>query len=77
MRLGKWIAEHGVGSRRKDYTAERALLLRSPPKVPASLRMDGASTSEKTSELGKRLALAIEGTVLAVQGPPGTGKSRL
>jgi predicted RecB family nuclease len=77
MRLGRWIAEHGLGSLRKDYSVERALLLRAPPKVPAGIRMEGASTSEKTSELGKRLALAIDCTVLPVQGPPGTGKTHL
>ena len=77
MRLGQWIAAHGLGSKSKDYVAERALLLRAAPNVPAGVRMGSASTSEKTTNLGKRLALAIDGTVLAVQGPPGTGKTHL
>jgi len=77
MQLGRWIAEHGIGSGRKEYRAERALLRRTPPNVPVGVHMGGASTSEKTSELGKRLALAIDGTVLAVQGPPGAGKTYL
>ena len=77
MRLGRWTAEHGIGVASKDYGVERALLLRALPKVPAGVRMGSASTSEMTNEHGKRLALAIDGTVLAVQGPPGTGKTHL
>src|SRR6185295_18160187 len=47
------------------------------PNVPAGVRMGGASTSEQTNELGRQLALAIDGTVLSVQGPPGAGKTYL
>ena len=54
----------------EPYRAAVNLLLRQPPSVGA-LRHDG----EDTLEAASRIALALDGDVLAIQGPPGTGKT--
>lgn len=73
MRFGEAVLDHGfeTGS---PYRAGIELLLRRPPPVSggdvALQRPD-----ETTVEAACRIALALDGNVLAIQGPPGTGKT--
>jgi uncharacterized protein len=71
MRLGTWVAQHGMDSNLPAYRTERALLRRTPPRFP------GGALPEDAVERGLALASAIDGSVLAVQGPPGAGKTHL
>lgn len=77
MSIGKWVAEHGIDSKIPEFVTERALLKREPPRFPVGLELVVPSTGEQTTELGIKLALAIDGSVLPVQGPPGAGKTFL
>jgi len=77
MRLGQWVAKNGMNSQDSNHRTERALLMRTPPVVPPGARIQDAKTAEEMVEIGKRLALAIDNSVLPVQGPPGAGKTHL
>ncbi|MDE0692447.1 MAG: TM0106 family RecB-like putative nuclease [Gammaproteobacteria bacterium] len=67
--LGKAVLEGGF-ERREPYHAAFDLLLRRAP-AGGTRPIDGESTVQAAS----RIALALDGEVLAVQGPPGTGKT--
>ncbi len=76
LRIGRWVAGEGVASAADAYRSGRALLLRRPPQnareAPgSSLR----SAGERFLDAAVRLALALDGSTLAIQGPPGTGKT--
>ncbi|MDX2055227.1 MAG: TM0106 family RecB-like putative nuclease [Polyangiaceae bacterium] len=77
MRLGGWVAKNGMNSRPGDFRTERAFLMREPPVIPSGVRIEDARTAEEMVEIGKQLALAVDGSVLPVQGPPGAGKTHL
>lgn len=63
LRIGEWVAKHGIDSPQRENRAARSLLLRQAP-----LSLAG----------GPRMAvLSIDGSVLPVQGPPGAGKTHL
>lgn len=74
MRLGEWVASHGMDAP-GHYRAARDLLLRRPPRI----RGHAEGALERPEEGGvaaaRRLALALDETVLAIQGPPGSGKT--
>ncbi|HYO43661.1 MAG TPA: TM0106 family RecB-like putative nuclease [Candidatus Limnocylindrales bacterium] len=74
-RTGTWVADHGVDASGPRLAAARSLLLRRPPATGggpgANLRRDG----EATLDAAVRLALGLDGDVLAIQGPPGSGKT--
>ncbi|MFC5757953.1 TM0106 family RecB-like putative nuclease [Rhizobium sp. GCM10022189] len=70
LRLGEYIADHGIeGS--GPHQAARDLLLRHPPRVASTLHMDG----EDALNSAVRIAPQLQAGVLPIQGPPGTGKS--
>ena len=80
LRIGRWVAEEGIsaGAPAADdlHRAGRELLLRRPPRIPggapgSSLRAVG----ESSLDAAVRIALALDGSTLAIQGPPGTGKT--
>src|SRR6187402_2852405 len=56
-------------------TSSRFLLPGRAPRVagPADARLRGADESEL--QAARRLAVALDGTTLAIQGPPGSGKT--
>jgi uncharacterized protein len=83
LRIGRWVAEEGItGAGEADHAADdryragRELLLRRPPRVAGGapgtpLR----AAAESSLEAAVRIALALDGSTLAIQGPPGTGKT--
>ena len=73
MRFAKTVLANGFDLD-TPYRAGIELLLRSPPPVAGP---NGAlkQTGEETVEAACRIALALDGNVLAIQGPPGTGKT--
>jgi predicted RecB family nuclease len=74
MRLGAWVAEHGVDAE-GPYRAARDLLLGLGPRLD---RHDGGPL-QRPGESGvvaaRRLALRLDHGALAIQGPPGSGKT--
>lgn len=72
LRLGEFVREHGTDAR-GPHRAERDLLLRRNPRT-----VEGAPSrlpNETAGAAARRLALALDGGVLAIQGPPGSGKT--
>jgi predicted RecB family nuclease len=74
LRLGSWVAEHGITSE-GSFQAARDLLLRRPPNLRGETIESVLSKSESLTDAGKRLALLLENSVLPIQGPPGSGKT--
>ena len=74
MRLGAWVAEHGVDAP-GSYRAARDLLLGHRPRLSGhegdALERDG----EGGVPAARRLGLQLDHGTLAVQGPPGSGKT--
>ncbi len=67
--LGNTVLESGFAPR-EPYRAAFDLLLRRAPAI-GTLPLQG----EDTVQTASRIALALDGDVLAIQGPPGTGKT--
>jgi len=74
LRIGEWVADHGIEGA-GEFAAARELLMRRPPGIGDGepLRRPG----ETALEAAKRLAPRMDGGCLAVQGPPGSGKTYL
>ena len=73
FRLGLWVSSNGIDAP-GPHRAARDLLLRRSPRLiegSAGLVMPG----ESTTDAAKRIAPALDDTVLAIQGPPGAGKT--
>jgi uncharacterized protein len=71
LRLGTYVADHGV-SGSGEYQAARDLLLRLPPRLGNEpLQLNG----ESASEAAVRVATKLSSGVLPIQGPPGAGKT--
>ena len=71
LRIGEYVAEHGL---RGDgpYQAARDLLLRESPRVGGQpLHRE----EETTVEAAARLCAQLAGGILPIQGPPGAGKT--
>ena len=74
LRIGEWVAEHGIEGP-GDYRAARALLLRHAPGAPG--REPLCRPEEEPLDAALRIAPVLDGGCLAVQGPPGSGKTYL
>jgi len=74
LELGKYIAERGLDAG-SSFAAARALLLRKPPRLGRAPKEALLTPDEDTVSGIQRLALELDGSVLAVQGPPGSGKT--
>ncbi len=74
LRLGAWIADHGVDSP-GSYRAARDLLLRRPPRLKGSVEGLLQESGEGGVRVARRQALALDHGTLAIQGPPGSGKT--
>jgi predicted RecB family nuclease len=71
VRIGNYVADHGVRGI-GPYQAARDLLLREPPRVhDEPLQRAGETTVEAAVRLCEHLA----GGILPIQGPPGAGKT--
>ena len=74
MRLGTWVAEHGVDAA-GPWRAARDLLLRRPPRIAGHAGGRLEHDGEPGEKAARRLARTLDDTTLAVQGPPGSGKT--
>ncbi len=74
VRLGAWVADHGITGE-GPYRAARDLLLAEPPR--AGQPHGGAVRDEATDAVDAAVtaALALDESHLAIQGPPGSGKT--
>lgn len=71
VRIGEYVAEHGLASEGR-YKAARDLLLREGPRLGgAPIRQEG----ETTLDAAVRLCAHLQQGVLPIQGPPGAGKT--
>jgi len=71
--LGEAVAADGITAPGSQLRAARELLLRRPPRLRAGEPM--VLPGEPAADAVRRLAVALDGGVLAVQGPPGAGKT--
>jgi predicted RecB family nuclease len=70
VRIGEWVASHGI-SGRGEFEAARHLLLRVPPYLGNNpMRRADQSVLEAAVRIAPKL-----GGVLPIQGPPGAGKT--
>jgi Superfamily I DNA and RNA helicases and helicase subunits len=72
--IGTWVAENGVDGA-GPYRAARDLLLGRAPRVGQARGSALTREAETDLDAARRLALALDGTTLAIQGPPGSGKT--
>lgn len=74
MRLGAWVADHGLGSP-GPFRASRDLLLRLPPRLAGHVTGNLARQDESGGDAACRLLPTLDHSVLGIQGPPGSGKT--
>jgi uncharacterized protein len=74
LRLGEWVAEHGIDVP-GPWRAARDLLLRTPPRAGQAPGDALARADEAELAAARRVGLALDETTLAIQGPPGSGKT--
>lgn len=74
LRLGEWVAAHGIDAP-GEYRAARDLLLRRRPRLRAGTTGALRGPDEGGVLAARRLALLLDQGALAVQGPPGSGKT--
>ncbi len=74
LRVGEWVAENGIDGP-GPYRAARDLLLQLPPRAGQGDAEHLVRPDESQLDAAKRLALALDSTVLPIQGPPGSGKT--
>jgi predicted RecB family nuclease len=70
--LGEAVARAPAGD---DFGAARELLRRAPPRSGQVMGQPLLGPAETVEAGLSRLALALDGSVMAVQGPPGSGKT--
>ena len=71
VRLGEYVADHGIEGK-GPYLAARDLLLRHPPRIGEQhIQKDG----EEVLDAARRLVAQVEGGFFPIQGPPGSGKT--
>jgi uncharacterized protein len=74
LRLGGWVADHGVEAD-GPHRAALDLLLRLPPRVAPEHGLPLRAVDEGGLEAARRLAAVLDRSTLAIQGPPGSGKT--
>jgi predicted RecB family nuclease len=74
LRLGSWVAEHGLEAV-GPWRAARDLLLRLPPRCGQDEREALHRADESELEAARRLVSCLDRGLLAIQGPPGAGKT--
>lgn len=73
LRIGEWVAEHGIESN-GPYRGARDLMLRRAPRAGQAEGGD-LTQGQPVGIAAQRLVLALDESCLAVQGPPGSGKT--
>jgi predicted RecB family nuclease len=74
VELAEWVLEHDIDAP-GPYRAVRDLLLGRAPNVGTAPGEDLCREGETDLAAARRLALALDRTVLPIQGPPGSGKT--
>jgi predicted RecB family nuclease len=72
LAIGEAIARAPEG---REFSAARELLRKAPPRVGQAPGEPLVRVGESIEAALSRLALALDGSVMAVQGPPGSGKT--
>jgi uncharacterized protein len=74
MRLGGWVADHGIDAP-GAHRAARDLLIGLPPRLASGEGETVAAAGGNGVAAARRLALTLDHGTLAIQGPPGSGKT--
>jgi len=76
LRLGTWVAEHGI-SGPGSFQAARDLLLRQPPRASFTNLETLIGEDQCLTDAARQLigSLCTQSSVLPLQGPPGSGKT--
>ncbi len=75
IRLGDWVAEHGIAAD-GPHRAARDLLRRLLPRITGTVAGEALRLEDETAlEAGRRIVHLLDDTTLPIQGPPGTGKT--
>ncbi len=74
LRLGEWVAEHGIDAD-GPWRAARDILLRHAPRAGQPPGEVLCRPDERELDAARRLAVALDHGALAIQGPPGSGKT--
>ena len=74
LRLGEWVAQHGIDTP-GPWRAARDLLLRRSPRAGQEPGTALCATGETELDAARRLGVALDHGALAIQGPPGSGKT--
>ena len=74
LRLGEWVAEHGIDAP-GPWRAARDVLLRRPPSVGQVENAPLQQPGETGLDAACRIVEAMDHGALAIQGPPGSGKT--
>jgi predicted RecB family nuclease len=74
LRLGAWVADHGIDAP-GDHRSPRDLLLGRGPRLAGHTGGALELPGEGGVAAARRLALALDRGTLAIQGPPGAGKT--
>ena len=74
MRLGEWVADHGIDAP-GPFRAARDLLLHRSPRITGHPGGALEHPDEGGGRAARRLAMSLDNTTLAIQGPPGAGKT--
>jgi uncharacterized protein len=75
MRMGEWVAEHGIDADAEPFRAARDLLLRRPPRAGQAPGTPFQPHGDDPTAVAVRVALALHESTLPIQGPPGSGKT--
>jgi uncharacterized protein len=74
LEIGDWVAEHGIEGP-GPHRAARDLLLGLPPRAGQGSGEPLRRPDETDLAAARRLATALDESVLPIQGPPGSGKT--
>lgn len=74
LELGAWVADHGIDAD-GPYRAIRDLLMCRTPRAGQEPGAPLRHETETDLAAARRMALALDETVLPIQGPPGSGKT--
>ena len=74
LRIGEWVAAHGI-EEPGLCQAGRDLLLKRPPRLRGESIESVIHASSTPLDAGRKLFLDLENGLLPIQGPPGSGKT--